>query len=81
MCDAPAGPERPRQARGDHREPSRPDPEAECEGWLGEVENLTVSLTVVHSKVTQLDEAIASTQKAVHLGMPTFAQIAGRANE
>lgn len=55
--------------------------EAEREGWLGEVENLNVSLSAAHNKIDQLDAAIARTRQAVHLGMPTFTQIAGRAND
>lgn len=52
--------------------------EAEREGWLGEVEDLAVSLQGARDKVAQIDASIARKNQAVHLGMPTFSQIAGR---
>jgi hypothetical protein len=54
--------------------------EAEREGWLGEVEGLTVSLHAAKEKIAQLDTAMARRSSAVHLGMPTYVQIAGRAS-
>lgn len=55
--------------------------EAEREGWLGGAENLTVSLSATRGEIDELDAAVARTRRAVHLGMPTFAQIAGRPND
>ena len=51
--------------------------EAHREGWLGEVDGLQVSLAGAQQKLAQLDELTAP--RAVHLGMPTFTHIAGRA--
>lgn len=48
--------------------------EAEREGWLGEVEGLKVSLAAAEQKLGQLDQRHSS----VHLGMPGFADSAGR---
>jgi Phage integrase family len=52
--------------------------EAEREGWLGEVENLTVSLEAAKDKIAQLDAAEARRTTIIQLGMPGFAQVAGR---
>jgi hypothetical protein len=42
--------------------------EAEREGWLGEVEGLTISLTGTNDKLTQIDRQRRPT---VDLGMPS----------
>lgn len=52
--------------------------EAEREGWLGDIEGLQISLQGAKDKIAQIDAMIARGREAVHLGMPTFAQIAGR---
>jgi hypothetical protein len=51
--------------------------EAEREGWTGEVEGLKVSLAGAKQKLAQLDE---TTRRAttIHLGIPTYRDIAGR---
>jgi hypothetical protein len=46
------------------------------EGWIGEVEGLEISLAGAEEKLTQLDAALAPS--VIHLGLPTFGQIAGR---
>lgn len=51
--------------------------EAECEGWLGEVEGLKVSLTGAEHKLGQLGE-MARRSSTVHLGIPEFRDVAGR---
>jgi integrase len=53
--------------------------EAEREGWAGEVEGLKISLEGAREKLAQLDE-IARRAATVHLGIPTFRDIAGRAS-
>lgn len=55
--------------------------EAEREGWLGEVEGLQVSLAGAQNKLAQLDAEAARRATAVSLGMPTFGQVAVRAEE
>lgn len=55
--------------------------EAEREGWLGEVEGLTVSLAAARDKITQLDATAVRRSTAVHLGMPRFAEIASRTSQ
>ncbi len=55
--------------------------EAEREGWLGEVEGLTISLAAARDKITQLDAAAVRRSTAVHLGMPRFAHIASRTTQ
>ena len=52
--------------------------EAEREGWHGEVEGLKVSLAGADAKLAQLDQ-MARRAAATFLGMPAFADIAGRA--
>jgi len=44
--------------------------EARREGWLGEVDGLTVSLSAARTKLAQLD-AVATRPAAVQLGIPT----------
>lgn len=51
--------------------------EAEREGWAGEVEGLKVSLAGARQKLAQLDE-MTRRSNTVHLGLPTFREIAGR---
>ncbi|WP_257155858.1 hypothetical protein [Streptomyces sp. Ru87] len=55
--------------------------EAEREGWLGEVDGLTVSLAAAEDKLTQLDAEAARRSTVVHLGLSTFSQIATRSTE
>ncbi|MGW4688551.1 tyrosine-type recombinase/integrase [Streptomyces sp. NPDC004244] len=52
--------------------------EAEREGWLGEVDGLSVSLAAAEDKLAQLDAEVARRSTVVHLGLPTFSQIATR---
>lgn len=52
--------------------------EAKREGWLGEIEGLQVSLTGAKGKLGQLDTTNQRRTRNVELGMPPFAQIAGR---
>ncbi|MFC8125959.1 hypothetical protein [Streptomyces sp. NPDC057302] len=52
--------------------------EAEREGWPGEIEGLQVSLSGSEDKLAQLDAAVDRKQQAVHLGMPTFPDLAIR---
>ena len=52
--------------------------EAKQQGWLGEIEGLQISLTGAKDKLTQLDTTIQRRTSNIELGMPTFAQIAGR---
>ena len=51
--------------------------EAQHEGWLGEVDGLKVSLAAARQKIAQIDE-LAARRSATHLGMPAFADTAGR---
>lgn len=55
--------------------------EAEREGWLGEVEGLSVSLDAAKEKLSQLDAQQARRDSPVFLGIPTFDQICARASE
>ena len=52
--------------------------EAEREGWHGEVEGLKVSLAGADAKLAQLNQ-MARRAATTFLGMPAFADIAGRA--
>ncbi|MFE3329897.1 tyrosine-type recombinase/integrase [Streptomyces sp. NPDC059176] len=52
--------------------------EAEREGWAGEAEGLKVSLAAANAKLAQLDNLITQRAAAIHLGMPTFPDVAGR---
>ncbi|MGA5361173.1 site-specific integrase [Streptomyces purpurascens] len=52
--------------------------EAQREGWLGEVEGLSVSLAAVEEKLDQLDAQQERRDSPVFLGIPTFNQIAAR---
>jgi hypothetical protein len=51
--------------------------EAEQHGWLGEAENLNVSLTAAGNKLAQLEERIRKAS-TVNLGIPAFREITGR---
>jgi hypothetical protein len=51
--------------------------EAEREGWLGEVEKQRIYLAAAEDKLVQLDER-ARRATTIHLGMPSFPNIAGR---
>jgi hypothetical protein len=50
--------------------------EAEREGWLGEIEGLTVSLVAAEETLAQLDRI--AQRRTVMLGMPRIADAAGR---
>ncbi|TVZ76284.1 putative transposase of IS4/5 family DUF4096 [Streptomyces sp. BK340] len=52
--------------------------EAEREGWLGDVEQLTVSLTATHDKISQIDASERRKSSPVFVGMPTIKQLAVR---
>ena len=52
--------------------------EAEQQHWLGEAEGLKISLAGARDKLTQIDQIAARRSAAVHLGMPAFADAAGR---
>ncbi|WP_328749109.1 site-specific integrase [Streptomyces sp. NBC_00285] len=54
--------------------------EAKREGWLGEVEGLSVSLDAAEEKLAQLDARQEKKDSPVFLGVPSFSQIAVRAN-
>ncbi|MEV8038927.1 integrase [Streptomyces sp. NPDC086182] len=49
--------------------------EAEREGWLGEVEDLQVSLVGAQGKLSQLDAEMSRRARAVDLGVPAFRQM------
>jgi hypothetical protein len=51
--------------------------EARTRGWLGEVEGLQISLDGARHKLEHLDQ-IAAQRRGTPLGMPTFADTAGR---
>ncbi|MFS0695574.1 hypothetical protein [Streptomyces nitrosporeus] len=55
--------------------------EAEREGWLGEVDGLSVSLAAAEDKLNQLDAEVARRSTAVYLGLPAFSQIAIRSTQ
>jgi len=50
--------------------------EADREGWLGEIEGLHVSLADAKNKLTQLEAERTRNDTAVHLGLPSFPEIA-----
>ncbi len=52
--------------------------EAEAAQWLGEAEGLKVSLAGARHKLTQMDQISARRSAAVNLGLPGFADAAGR---
>jgi len=51
--------------------------EAKQQGWLGEIDGLTVSLADAEQKLAQLDE-LAARSTATHLGMPQLTELVGR---
>jgi hypothetical protein len=53
--------------------------EAEREGWLGEVEGLSVSLTAAEEKIQQLDSQQDKKNAPVFLGIPRLDELAVRA--
>jgi len=52
--------------------------EARREGWLGEVDGLKISLTGAEQKLVHLDE-LNTRANTVHLGVPHFSKLVGRA--
>ncbi|WP_405656454.1 hypothetical protein [Streptomyces sp. NBC_00079] len=52
--------------------------EAEREGWLGEVEGLSVSRDAADEKIAQLDARQKKKDSPVFMGIPSFNQIAAR---
>ncbi|MBZ9597168.1 site-specific integrase [Streptomyces erythrochromogenes] len=52
--------------------------EAEREGWLGEIEGLQISLAGAEGKLAQLDTEASQKQRSIHLGMPSFPDLATR---
>lgn len=52
--------------------------EAEREGWLGEVEGLSVSLAAAEEKIAELAARQDRRQSPTFLGIPSFAQASGR---
>ncbi|MFF1678807.1 hypothetical protein ACFVYG_22555 [Streptomyces sp. NPDC058256] len=52
--------------------------EAEREGWLGEVEGLSVSHAAAEEKIAQLDARQDRKEAAVFLGIPSFNQVVAR---
>jgi hypothetical protein len=54
--------------------------EARTQGWLGEADGLQISLAGARQKLDQLDQLdqMNARSTSVHLGMPTFPQVAGR---
>jgi hypothetical protein len=53
--------------------------EAKREGWLGEVEGLQVGYSGAKNKLAQIDATLRRQATATQLGMPQFAETAGRA--
>ncbi|MET7976400.1 site-specific integrase [Streptomyces mirabilis] len=52
--------------------------EAEREGWLGEVEGLSVSVAAAEEKIARLEARQAQKASPVFLGVPTFGQVVAR---
>ena len=52
--------------------------EAESARWLGEAEGLKISLVGARSKLAQMDQITARRSATINLGMPGFADAAGR---
>ncbi|MFF4534522.1 tyrosine-type recombinase/integrase [Streptomyces sp. NPDC001407] len=52
--------------------------EAEREGWLGEVEGLSVSRDAAEEKIMQLDARQKKKESPVFMGIPSFSQVAVR---
>ncbi|GGW45354.1 site-specific integrase [Streptomyces galilaeus] len=55
--------------------------EAEREGWLGEVEGLSVSRAAAEEKIAQLDARQDRKESPVFLGIPAFEQIVARTSQ
>ena len=55
--------------------------EAESHRWYGEAEGLKVSLTGANAKLAQMDQISASRAETVQLGIPSFADTAGRTTD
>jgi uncharacterized protein YjhX (UPF0386 family) len=51
--------------------------EAKCEGWLGEVEGLQVSLSGGKDKIARIDSALGRLYRVTALGLPSFKEVAG----
>jgi hypothetical protein len=54
--------------------------EAESARWFGEAEGLKVSLAGAQHKLAQMDQIAARRDAAVHLGIPNFPDVTGRAS-
>jgi hypothetical protein len=54
--------------------------EAETNRWFGEAEGLKVSLAGARTKLAQMDQIATRRDTAIHLGIPTFTEAAGRAS-
>jgi len=52
--------------------------EAEREGWVGDVEGLSVSRAAAEEKIAQVDAREERKQSPTFLGVPTVLQAAGR---
>jgi len=52
--------------------------EAEKAQWLGEAEGLKISLASARSKRAQMDQITARRSATINLGIPAFADAAGR---
>ncbi|MER6174029.1 MULTISPECIES: recombinase [Streptosporangiaceae] len=55
--------------------------EAEREGWLGDVEQLTVSLAATDDKISQIDARERRKDSPVFIGMPPIGQLVVREAE
>ena len=55
--------------------------EAESHRWYGEAEGLKVSLIGANAKLAQMDQISASRAETVQLGIPSFADTAGRTTD
>jgi hypothetical protein len=51
--------------------------EAHEQGWLGDIEGLTVSLNAANDKLADLDKVTAR-KATIHLGMPSLDRLAAR---
>ncbi|MDJ0347383.1 hypothetical protein QMK19_40155 [Streptomyces sp. H10-C2] len=52
--------------------------EAQREGWLGEVEGLSVSLAATEEKIAQRDAGKERKESPIFLGVPTVSQVVAR---
>ncbi len=79
-CVAPCCDRRPPNDHGSSRSAttySTGSPRPSAKAWLGEVEGLQVSLAGAEAKLAQLDQMVRRAA-TIHLGMPSFSEIAGR---